>query len=59
MEEFTKSQDSIEMKDGYCWETILHGSSFPACFLNRIFPECIFKNVYNSLGRLRQSKDQI
>ena len=45
MEEFTKSQAGIEMKDGCCWETILHGSSFPACFLNRTFPECLFKNV--------------
>ena len=59
MEEFTKSQASIEMKDGCCWETILHGSSFPACFLNRTFPECLFKNVCNSLERLRQSKEQI
>lgn len=59
MEGFAKGQDSLEMKDACCWETVLHGSSFPACFLNRTSPDCLFKNVCNSLGRLRQSKEQI
>lgn len=31
MEKFTRSQDGVEVKFEYCWETILHGS---LAFLN-------------------------